>query len=715
MSDTTTVSPLRQRMIEDMAARKLNPHTQRSHIQSCKRFAAWLKRSPDTATPDEVRLFQLYLVESGTSICNRNWIMTGVRFLFRVTLRRHDLAAEVWHLKEPQKLPPVLSPDEVKRVLTMATSLKARAMLTLAYGCGLRASEVVRLRAGDIDSEQKIIRIVQSKGQKDRHVMLPAEVLKLLRQWWKARPTAYDASVAPEQSWLFPGRSHHQPLTTRQFSRLFKEAAKAAGLRKTLSLHSLRHSFATHLLERGRDIRVIQALLGHERLETTARYTRAATGMIAKIESPLEDLSAPRRRRTRRDSMAGGAVAPSAMARPALEVADILRDHGPAWREANRGHVSLEQLKVMSAIERCRTAALGGHVARCENAACGYTEIAYNSCRNRDCPKCQGAASRRWLVDREAELLPVPYFHVVYTLPSELRDIAYQNKRVIYDLLMKAAAETTLAIASDPKRLGARIGVTAVLHSWGSALTHHPHVHMIVPGGGLSLDGTRWVASRSNFLVHVNLLARLFRGKMLAMLTEAYDASQLTFFNTLAGLADKRTFKRFIAPLRRIKWVVYCKAPFAGPEQVLRYLSRYTHRVAISNRRLIAADDGAIAFRWKDYRVNGPGRWKTMRLHPHEFIRRFLMHVLPKGFHRIRHYGLLANANRAENIAKARAILNVAPPAAAPQEQPDIATDTPRVLPCPCPRCGGRMIVIEVFARGCEPRWRPMPSRVDTS
>ena len=302
MSETNTVSPLRQHMIEDMVARKLNAHTQRSHIQSCKRFAAWLKRSPDTATPDEVRLFQLYLVESGMSICNRNRIMTGVRFLFRVTLRRHDLAAEVWHLKEPQRLPPVLSPEEVKRVLTMARCLKARAMLTLAYGCGLRASEVVRLRAGDIDSEQKIIRIVQSKGRKDRHVMLPAEVLKLLRQWWKARPSAYDdRGVVPEHRWLFPGRSNHHPLTTRQFSRLFKEAAKAAGLRKTLSLHSLRHSFATHLLERGRDIRVIQALLGHERLETTARYTRVATGMIAKIESPLEDLSAPRRRRTRQD------------------------------------------------------------------------------------------------------------------------------------------------------------------------------------------------------------------------------------------------------------------------------------------------------------------------------------------------------------------------------------------------------------------------------
>jgi predicted Zn-ribbon and HTH transcriptional regulator len=281
------------------------------------------------------------------------------------------------------------------------------------------------------------------------------------------------------------------------------------------------------------------------------------------------------------------------VSRPTLEVADIFRDHGPAWREANRGRVSLDQLKVMSAIERCRTAALGGHVARCENEACGHTLISYNSCRNRHCPKCQGAASRRWLADREAELLPVPYFHVVYTLPSELRDIAYQNKRVVYDLLMKAAAETTLAIAADPKRLGARIGITAVLHTWGSALTHHPHVHMIVPGGGLSPDGARWIAARSDFLVHINVLARLFRGKMLVRLMDAHRAGQLNFFNTHAGLADKRTFKRFLAPLRHIKWVVYCKAPFAGPQQVLRYLSRYTHRVAISNRRLVAADDTA--------------------------------------------------------------------------------------------------------------------------
>jgi hypothetical protein len=401
--------------------------------------------------------------------------------------------------------------------------------------------------------------------------------------------------------------------------------------------------------------------------------------------------------------------------RPALEVADILRDHGSDWREANRGHVSLDQLKVMSAIERCRTATLGGHVARCENTACEHMLIAYCSCRNRHCPKCQAAASRRWLADREAELLPVPYFHVVYTLPSKLRDIAYQNKSVIYDLLMKAAAKTTLTIAADPRRLGARIGITAVLHTWGSTLTHHPHAHMIVPGGGLSSDGTRWLSSRSDFLVHVKVLARLFRGKMLAMLMDAHDAGQLTFFNTHAGLAEKRTFKRFIGPLRHTKWLVYCKAPFAGPKQVLRYLSRYTHRVAISNRRLIAADDSGVAFRWKDYRVQGPERWKTMRLHPHEFIRRFLLHVLPKRFHRIRHYGLLASANRAESIAMARALLGVAPPAVDQQKQPDVAPDAPRVLPCPCPRCGSRMIVIEVFARGCEPKWRPTPNSFDTS
>ena len=406
------------------------------------------------------------------------------------------------------------------------------------------------------------------------------------------------------------------------------------------------------------------------------------------------------------------------MPRHTLEVADIFRDHGAAWRAANVGHVSRDQMKVMSAIERCRTVTLGGHVARCENSACGHTVIAYNSCRNRHCPKCQAAASRKWLAEREAELLPVPYFHVVYTLPSQLRAIAYQNKAVIYGLLMKAAAETTLAIAADAKRLGAKVGITAVLHTWGSAMTHHPHVHMIVPGGGLSDDGARWVSAKPDFLVHVNVLSALFRGKFLALLTEAHGQGRLQFFGQHAGLTSRRAFKRFLGPLRHITWVVHVKEPFAGPEQVLRYLSRYTHRVAISNRRLVAADDGGVSFRWKDYRVAGPDRWKTMSLAPHEFIRRFLLHVLPKGFHRIRHYGLFANGNRAENIARARELLAVAPPPPKPEPvKPGV--DEPRVLPTPCPCCGGRMHVIETFEPGQTPRHRPSPTpaviRIDTS
>jgi site-specific recombinase XerD len=293
---TITISPLRQRMIEDMSARQLNPLTQKAHIRACKRFAAFVKRSPDTATAEDIRRFQLHLAESGVSICNRNRTMTGLRFLLRVTLRRLDLAAEIYHIKEPQKIPLVMSPDEAKRLLAMAGSLKVRVLLSLGYGCGLRAGEVVRLKAGDIDSAQSIIRIVQAKGRKDRHVMLSPEVLGLLRQWWKVRPTRHDAGVPVEQRRLFPGRAPGRPMTTRQLNRLFHETADAAGIRKPVTVHSLRHSFATHLLERGTDIRLIQALLGHDKLDTTARYTRVATGMIASVKSPLDLLSAPRGR-----------------------------------------------------------------------------------------------------------------------------------------------------------------------------------------------------------------------------------------------------------------------------------------------------------------------------------------------------------------------------------------------------------------------------------
>jgi hypothetical protein len=393
--------------------------------------------------------------------------------------------------------------------------------------------------------------------------------------------------------------------------------------------------------------------------------------------------------------------------RPAFEVADIFRSHGAAWRRANAGHVSLDQMKVMSAIERCRTIALGGHVARCEG--CANTVIAYNSCRNRHCPKCQGAAAKQWLAEREAELLPVGYFHLVFTLPAPIADIAYHNKAAIYGLLFKAAAEATLTIAADPKRLGARIGITAVLHSWGSAMTHHPHVHMIVPGGGISLDDTHWVSCRPDFFLPVRVLSRLFRRLLLSNLLAAHQAGHLAFYGNYAALTDPVAFAAFLAPLRQAEWVVYAKKPFAGPQAVLAYLSRYTHRVAISNRRLISADENSVTFTWKDYRIEGPGRYSTMTLPTDEFIRRFLMHVLPKGLHRIRHYGLFANGNRAANIARARDLLAL-PSCSKPAEMSNTpAADEPRVLPRPCRCCGGRMIIIETFAPGCHPKHRTAP------
>ena len=340
-----------------------------------------------------------------------------------------------------------------------------------------------------------------------------------------------------------------------------------------------------------------------------------------------------------------------------MEVADIFRAHGAAWIEANKGHVSLGQLKVISAIKACRTAALGGHVARCED--CPHALIAYNSCRNRHCPKCQGSAARAWLADRESELLSVPYYHIVFTLPGPIADLAYQNKEVMYDILFKASAETMLTIAADPKHLGARIGITSVLHTWGSAMTHHPHVHMIVPGGGISLDGTRWVSCKPGYFLPVPVLAELFRRLFLDMLIAAHKADCLKFFSDHVPLADFMAFAAWISQLREVDWWLYAKPPFGGPKPVLAYLSRYTHRIAISNRRLVAWDDAGVTFNYKDYRIEGPDRYKVMTLSVGEFIRRFLMHVLPKRFHRIRHYGLFANGARTDNIARARELLKM--------------------------------------------------------
>jgi hypothetical protein len=393
-----------------------------------------------------------------------------------------------------------------------------------------------------------------------------------------------------------------------------------------------------------------------------------------------------------------------------LEVADIFRAHGPTWRHAEHGHFSLGQLKVMSAIESCRSAALGGHALRC--SACAQPQIAYNSCRNRHCPKCQGSAAQRWLEARSVDLLPVDYYHVVFTLPAPLSALAYTNKELMYGLLFDIAAEVLRTIAADPQHLGARIGLTLVLHTWGSALTHHPHVHGIVPGGGFALDADRWVSCRPGFFLPVRVLSRLFRRRFLEALAAAHGRGQLQCYGEFAHLTDAAAFATWLAPLRQVEWVVYAKRPFAGPEAVLAYLSRYTHRVAISNSRLLTLDERGVTFRWKDYRAEGRTRHKTMTLTAAEFMRRFLLHVLPSRFHRIRHYGLLANARRKKNLETARTLLQ-GPAPAAPAQFDTTSAKGSRPPTFVCRHCGAPMLIIETFARAPHirgpPAWSASP------
>jgi hypothetical protein len=373
-----------------------------------------------------------------------------------------------------------------------------------------------------------------------------------------------------------------------------------------------------------------------------------------------------------------------------LEVADVFRRHGDAYRRAHDGHLGRVERRVMSAIALCRTAALGGHTEVCSE--CGLVRCAYNSCRNRHCPKCQGQARAEWLAARRAELLPVPYFHVVFTLPAPAAEIAFQNKETVYAILFRTAAAALHTIAADPKHLGAEIGLVAVLHTWGQNLHHHPHVHCVVPGGGPSRDGTRWIACRPGFFLPVRVLSRLFNRLFLAALRAAFEADHLRFFGELAALAEPAAFARRLRELRRLAWVVYAKPPFGGPEQVLAYLGRYTHRVAIANSRLISLTDTAVAFRWKDYRHHGKS--KVMTLDAHEFIRRFLLHTLPDGFRRVRHYGFLANGQRAAELTRCRILLDV--PAPAPTITPaDEAVSTPSFGRCPC--CGGAMIALDTL------------------
>src|SRR4029450_10910532 len=429
---TQVVSPLRQRMIEDMRLRKLDGKTQIAYIRAVRRLAGFLRRSPDTATGEDLRRFQLHMVDQGTSSMTINATISGLRFFFEITLGRGELMAMMSPVREPRRLPVVLSREEVARLIAAARNPKHRAALSVAYGAGLRASEVISLKVGDVDSERMTLRVEQGKGRKDRYAMLSAVLLGRLRAGWRL---AHAEGKLLPNGWLFPGLDPTDPMTPRQLNRAIHAAAAAARIDKPVSMHSLRHAFATHLLGQKVDIRVIQGLLGHEKLETTALYTQ------------------------------------------------------------------------------CGSAALGGHVLRCEG--CGTDQIAYNSCRNRHCPKCQGGAARRWLQARQAELLPVAYYHVVFTLPAPIAAIAYHNKIVIYGLLFDVAAETLLRIGADPKHLGARIGMTLVLHTWGSALTHHPHVHGIVPGGGLSAHGERWIGCRPGFFLPGRVFFRILRRRVL--------------------------------------------------------------------------------------------------------------------------------------------------------------------------------------------------------
>jgi hypothetical protein len=398
------------------------------------------------------------------------------------------------------------------------------------------------------------------------------------------------------------------------------------------------------------------------------------------------------------------------MSRPTLEVADIFRRYGEAFRQALGNALPCAQRRVMSAIETCRTAVLGGHVEECDQ--CGHQSHAYNSCRNRHCPKCQSLARAQWLEDRRAELLPVEYFHVVFTLPAAIAAIAFQNKHEVYNLLFRATAETLRTIAADPKHLGAEIGFFAVLHTWGQNLLHHPHLHCIVPGGGLSPDHQRWIACRPGFFLPVRILSRLFRRLFLEGLQQAFEAGRLRFSATLEPLGDPKEFANYLAPLRNTEWVVYAKRPFGGPEQVLEYLGRYTHRVAVSNHRLIDAEGGRVSFHWKDYRHHD--RQKVMTLDAEEFIRRFLLHVLPSGLQRIRHFGLLGNRHRAQNLTLCRTLLAVPAPPATPDEPLDYRAFyqklTGRSL-LECPNChGGHMVEIATL-----PRPTRLPQRHDTS
>ena len=517
----------------------------------------------------------------------------------------------------------------MQRLLAAVRDYQLRVLLMTTYAAGLRLSEVIHLQVSDIDSQRMVIRVRQGKGQKDRYVMLAATLLQELRHYWQMEhPTV----------WLFPGHSQQLPINQSRVQRACRRAGHDAGISKPVNVRCLRHSFATHLLEAGTNMRVIQiywvtAVCALRRFTPASPPRRCAPYSVRSILWPqrlmkLNNCDCPTTAR-------GG------------------RHLSPVRSRLSQSLPLLpEQRRVMQAIEVCRTAVLGGHLEQCDS--CCYQRIAYNSCRNRHCPKCQSLAQRRWVRD----LLPVPYFHVVFTLPEQLAMVALQNKRVVYNLLFASAAKTLNTIAADPKHLGAEIGFLAVLHTWSQTLRHHPHLHCVVPGGGLSPDGQRWLSCRPHFFLPLRVLRRLFRRLFLQGLQQAYLTGQLQFHGQLTYLAQPLAFARLLRSLRTREWWLYAKPPFAGPQQVLAYLGRYTHRVAISNQRLRSCQNGFVTFTWKDY---ARGNYSSlMTLSTDEFMRRFLLHVLPRGFQRLRQFGLLANRHRRLKLQTCRTLLGVA-------------------------------------------------------
>ena len=633
--------------------------------------------------------------------------VAALRFLYTVTLGRDwVLSTEIPAPKRPQTLPVVLSPDEVVQFLDCVKIPMHHTILTTCYAAGLRISEAIRLTVPAIDSRRMVLRVEQGKGQKDRYVMLSPKLLELLRAWWRReRPPVLALSQRP------PRRAHHgcgRPacLPTRASPESPPQAGDAARLAPRVRRPPAR----------GRHGRPDDSVAARAPQVWPPRPgicasppRRSVRRRVLSICSRTPAHPACHPKRPRRPDRA------ATVERTTPTVAEVIRRYGEPYREQAGASLSGGQRRVLTAIAQCRTAALGGHVEQCDG--CGYTRVWYNSCRNRHCPMCQALARATWVRARQAELLDCPYFHVVFTVPDAIAQIALQNKAVVYGILFRATADTLRTIAADSRHLGAEIGFVAVLHTWGQTLVHHPHLHCVVPGGGLSADGTRWVACRPGFFLPVRVLSRFFRRRFLAYLQEAYDTDRLRFRGALQGLTTRKAFTAHLARTRSTEWVVYAKRPFAGPQQVLDYVGRYTHRIALSNDRLLGLDDGQVQFRFKDYRAGASPAHRTMTLDATEFIRRFLLHVLPSGFHRMRYYGLLGNRHRTEKLAQCRRLLGmaaspsvVADPAPAADYRDRLEALTGTSLRT-CPVCQtGHMILIDDRLRG----WPDVP-RMDSS